>query len=459
LSGTHILSNTARSGGGLYAASSGVLTATNGCVVNNSDASADGASIGSGALVATDNWWGAANGPGGAGPGGGDSVSAGVDFSGFKTAAPPGCPTLRADLLIHKAVTTTGSGQATVVVPGQAITYTLTFTNAGPHIARHVVVGDRIPVSVTVNSVVSSGMNITQSAAGRLYTWHVIGWGVPKGSSGIITISGVLSNPLSASSFTNTAVITTATTEVITTNNRAEASLTVREENTAPVGVDDIYTASYEIPLKVSAVAGVLSNDQDIEGDPLTAGLAAGPADGSLVLNLDGSFVYTPTDGFSSDDVFTYIVSDGTLTDTADVTITVETPDNTPPTISDIVDRHMLVNTMLGPIPFTIEDAETAPDNLVLSKASSDPTLVPPANIVLGGSGTDRSVTIMPTAGQTGTAAITITVSDSELMAHDTFVLTVEPFRYYLPLLLKNAQGKDCGLGSNSFHLARPAAP
>ena len=79
----------------------------------------------------------------------------------------------------------------------------------------------------------------------------------------------------------------------------------------------------------------------------------------------------------------------------------------------------------LGPIPFTVGDSETPPADLMLSGASSNPVLALPSNVVFGGGGVDRTVTITPTAGMTGTAIITITVSDGELSAYDTFVLAV----------------------------------
>ena len=60
-----------------------------------------------------------------------------------------------------------------------------------------------------------------------------------------------------------------------------------------------------------------------------------------------------------------------------------------------------------------------------MSKSSNNTTLVPNANIVLGGSGANRTVTVTPAANQTGSATITITVSDGTNSASDSFVLTV----------------------------------
>jgi hypothetical protein len=75
---------------------------------------------------------------------------------------------------------------------------------------------------------------------------------------------------------------------------------------------------------------GVLNNDNDPDGDPLTAVLESVPDDGSVTLNADGSFTYTPDSGFFGTDTFSYEIDDGQGgTDTAVVTITVnETPPN-----------------------------------------------------------------------------------------------------------------------------------
>jgi Bacterial Ig domain/Malectin domain/Viral BACON domain len=100
--------------------------------------------------------------------------------------------------------------------------------------------------------------------------------------------------------------------------------------------------------------------------------------------------------------------------------------DNTPPTISNIADQATDEDTAKGPIAFTVGDAETAVGDLTLTKSSSNTALVPTANIVFGGSGSDRTVTITPAADQSGTATITVTVTDGGgLTAADSFTLTV----------------------------------
>src|SRR6185503_3663876 len=59
---------------------------------------------------------------------------------------------------------------------------------------------------------------------------------------------------------------------------------------------------------------------------------------------------------------------------------------------------------------------------------SSNPLLLPTNNIVLGGSGGDRSVTLTPLPNQFGTSTVTLTVTDTNFGAANTsFVLTVIP--------------------------------
>ncbi|MEM7252470.1 MAG: LamG-like jellyroll fold domain-containing protein, partial [Pseudomonadota bacterium] len=85
------------------------------------------------------------------------------------------------------------------------------------------------------------------------------------------------------------------------------------------------YTINEGETLSVTAATGVLSNDEDPEGDPLNATLLSGPSNAqSFSLNADGSFTYTPNANFSGTDSFVYQVDDGNSgTATATATITV----------------------------------------------------------------------------------------------------------------------------------------
>jgi hypothetical protein len=104
------------------------------------------------------------------------------------------------------------------------------------------------------------------------------------------------------------------------------AAVTIMVEeapNSAPTAVNDNYTMQQEETLTVPA-PGLLGNDTDPDGDPLTAAVEITPANGSVALNADGSFTYTPATGFFGTDTFTYQIVDGQGgTDTAVVTLTV----------------------------------------------------------------------------------------------------------------------------------------
>jgi Bacterial Ig domain len=98
--------------------------------------------------------------------------------------------------------------------------------------------------------------------------------------------------------------------------------ITLSPVNDPPVAVDDDYSTSEDVPLTVPA-EGVLGNDSDIDGDSLTAMLVADASNGSVTLNADGSFTYTPSAGFSGSDSFTYQAHDGQL-DSNEATVRIQ---------------------------------------------------------------------------------------------------------------------------------------
>ena len=79
-------------------------------------------------------------------------------------------------------------------------------------------------------------------------------------------------------------------------------------QSTPPVADDDTFNAPTDT-LTVEA-PGVLANDSDADGDSLIAVLVAGPSNGMLTLNRDGSFTYTPNAGFTGADTFTYLAEE-----------------------------------------------------------------------------------------------------------------------------------------------------
>src|SRR5207249_977944 len=100
---------------------------------------------------------------------------------------------------------------------------------------------------------------------------------------------------------------------------------------------------------------------------------------------------------------------------------------NDPPTISSITDTNTDEDTLAGPLSFTIGDVDSPISALTLSGGSSDTTIVPISNITFAGSGSSRTVSILPATNQFGTVTITVTVSDGSLSTSRNFVLTINP--------------------------------
>ena len=126
---------------------------------------------------------------------------------------------------------------------------------------------------------------------------------------------------------------------------------------------------------------------------------------------------------------------------TSTITITVTDPNggfatrtftltvNSIPTITSIANQTINEDSSTGPLPFTIGDAETAPGSLSLSASSGNTTVIPTANVVFGGSGASRTVTVTPAANQNtfvnGPVTVTITVSDGAATAQTSFTVVV----------------------------------
>lgn len=92
------------------------------------------------------------------------------------------------------------------------------------------------------------------------------------------------------------------------------------------IAFDDLYEMVNDTVLSVGSLNGVLEND-DYEYTGAAAELSASwvsdPANGSVALAPDGSFVYTPNSGFIGIDSFVYTATDGTTSDTATVFVSV----------------------------------------------------------------------------------------------------------------------------------------
>ena len=87
---------------------------------------------------------------------------------------------------------------------------------------------------------------------------------------------------------------------------------------------------------------------------------------------------------------------------------------NTAPTISAISDRSVDQDLVVGPIEFSITDAETPTNQLTVTAAADGTSVFPADGIALAGSGAARSITLTPLEAATGSTNVTLTVVDAE---------------------------------------------
>jgi len=99
---------------------------------------------------------------------------------------------------------------------------------------------------------------------------------------------------------------------------------------------------------------------------------------------------------------------------------------NAAPAISAISDRSVDQDTVVGPIEFSVTDAETPASQLTVTVGTSGASVFPADGIMLTGSGAMRSITLMPIEAATGATTITLTAIDGEgVRATRTFQVAV----------------------------------
>ncbi len=175
-----------------------------------------------------------------------------------------------------------------------------------------------------------------------------------------------------------------------------------------PVADNDNYSVAEDGTLVKNAGDGVLDNDSDVDGDTLTADLVADVSHGTLLLNGNGSFSYTPDADFHGTDSFTYTASDGIHdSNVATVAITVTSVDDLP--VAD---------------PQDVSTPEDTAVEITLTGDDGDPETVqtltfalgtPPAHGTLSGFDPQTgAVTYTPSADYFGADSFTFTVNDGE---------------------------------------------
>ena len=165
-----------------------------------------------------------------------------------------------------------------------------------------------------------------------------------------------------------TEVVTFSVTDSQGSEASDNVSVVVLPVNDAPVAMDDEYETQEEEPLVVD-VPGILANDEDVDDSTFTIVLIGSVSNGVLELDDDGSFTYTPDNGYSGTDQFYYRINDGELSSDIATVIIVVTPVDDAPVAEDyniITDEDVSTTiTLVG------TDEDTPDEDLVIEIVDS----------------------------------------------------------------------------------------
>ncbi|MGR5341670.1 cadherin-like domain-containing protein, partial [Vibrio astriarenae] len=202
---------------------------------------------------------------------------------------------------------------------------------------------------------------------------------------------------------------------------QAQADLTVNPVNDLPQPQDQAFTVEEDGTLTFTD-ADLLAGATDIEGDDLSVeGISYTGTDGILSDNGDGTYSFAPNDNFNGDVEFTFDVSDGTDTVTANIDVSVTPVDDAPTvegSLSYTVNEDGEITLSQEQLLSNVSDVEG--DNLTASNLSVDGNAQVTVN-------DDGSFTITPDADWNGDIDISFDISDGANVVQATADLTVNP--------------------------------
>jgi len=188
--------------------------------------------------------------------------------------------------------------------------------------------------------------------------------------------------------------------------------------NNSPAAIADNASTSEDTLVTID----VLANDTDADGDTLSV-TSATATNGTVTINANGTLTYQGNQDFNGTDVINYTVSDGELTDTATVTVTVNAVNDTP-SLTSSMSSHTSILTVDADSAYThntsihfndVEDGNTGGSYSVSGN---------PAWLTIDTSTGTLSGT--PANTDAGNSSITLTYTDtSGASASDTYTLTV----------------------------------
>ncbi|MBE4005709.1 tandem-95 repeat protein, partial [Vibrio parahaemolyticus] len=191
------------------------------------------------------------------------------------------------------------------------------------------------------------------------------------------------------------------------------ANLDILPINDAPNAENDVITTEEDTAVTID----VLVNDSDVEGDVLSIQSASVPSEQGSVDIVDGKLVFTPAENFNGEATITYIVTDGDLTDEANVTVTVTPVNDSPVAVDDTVSTQEDTVVIIDVLP---NDSDVDGDKLSIQSASV-PEAQGKVEIVEG------KLVFTPAENFNGDAEITYTVTDGQLTDEAKVTVTVNP--------------------------------
>ncbi len=189
--------------------------------------------------------------------------------------------------------------------------------------------------------------------------------------------------------------------------------------------------AGFDLSLSIAPGAGVLSNDVDPDGDPFSSiRVVSEPANGTVVLNGDGTFRYTPDANFFGVDRFDYVVtSNGRESAPATVRIIVDSVDDPPDAVDDEYatpnNETLIVDAAAGALANDVGEGTTVvrvdfSGGVVIDHAAGRFTWT---NVT--GNESDGSFTFAPTPGFVGGFVLAYSMEDG-FGLNDTALLKID---------------------------------
>jgi uncharacterized repeat protein (TIGR01451 family) len=295
-------------------------------------------------------------------------------------------------------------------IPGQLITYTLVVNSNSSVSATNALISDTLPTGLTFAGPVTlvppqPGATLAEDT-GDL---PVLASGVTITAQESITVTFPVTVNAGLGDGTVVLNIAAVTSTQVVTPVTGMVAVTV--QNIAPVAADD----SPSTPEDTVVTILPLGNDTDANGDTLSVDAIGTPIYGTATISGTTQIVYTPTLNYNGEDSFAHTASDGILTDTATITVTVDPVDD-PPIVGDVSDATDEDTVTTGTLVVTDPDAgdshtygmTTPPDHGSASVDSSGDWSYTPANRTAS---YDVSFTITVTDSTNLTNTTTVIVS------------------------------------------------